>query len=209
MNLKEAFRYQNVLTEWMLFVLVHTGQTQNVVKTTQKHLRSAANSNAKDEEILVKSGQEYPYSVMDMVGLGKKILDEKIKLTEAISLAKRNARVDLDAAVASNKDRQNFIKRLETLSRIKPYERTTRGAGHMINNEGNQVQYVYDIEEHTEIDFDRNAVRDMARALAKESEDVSSTLDTMMLDVKVEIKPTFDMMDTIDEVMEKELTAKT
>ena len=76
----------------------------------------------------------------------QEVLEEKDSLSKAISKSKSDASIDIDAATSSNKDRQAFIRRLRYISDMKSYEKVSEGSGYKLNNEGNQVSYVYDIK---------------------------------------------------------------
>jgi len=43
MNLKDAFRYQNVLTSWIDETCSYLSYEQNVTKKTQEHMRKKVN----------------------------------------------------------------------------------------------------------------------------------------------------------------------
>ncbi|MBQ7480009.1 MAG: hypothetical protein IJT01_14120 [Selenomonadaceae bacterium] len=47
------------------------------------------------------------------------------------------------------------------------------GRGYVFNKDGNQTEYFYDIDRILTIDYDRNKVRDMAKALHREAEEIS------------------------------------
>lgn len=138
-----------------------------ITKMKETHLKSKANPEAEDEVIEVSNSttviDEYGFQpspdlvdISELVELDfdtnrvicfmQEVLEEKDSLSKAISKSKSDASIDIDAATSSNKDRQAFIRRLRYISDMKSYEKVSEGSGYKLNNEGNQVSYVYDIK---------------------------------------------------------------
>lgn len=202
MNLKDAFRYQNVLTSWIDQTCGYLGYDQNVTKRTQEHMRTKANQDATDETIDLSKDREYPYEINSMVDFTLDLLKEKESISEAINAAKRITSIDIDSSVATNKKKQEVSRVLSRMANIKPSERVGRGQDYKFNNEGNQVSYYYETKDVTVIDFDRNKVKAIAKKLTKESDDISSQLDKIMIDTVVEFQPKYDVNDGLADVLE-------
>lgn len=219
MVLKEAFRMQNQLTKLIQEAEGYLKNTNFVTKTTENHLRSKANPNAKDETIEVKKsvntdfvrGISAPlprfepvqgsvdYEVGKVIALLEDLLKEKEILSKAISKAKRDDSDDIDMLVAINKGKQSSLYTFLTLANMKGFEKTTQGRGYMINAEGNQTPYTYDIESVTKIDFDRDVVRGIVKRLQREIDETSNKIDLANITIEVDYVPKYEIGDTFDE----------
>lgn len=167
MKLKESFRYMNFLDGLMEEGIDLLRTDSFITKMKETHLKSKANPEAEDEVIEVSNSttviDEYGFQpspdlvdISELVELDfdtnrvicfmQEVLEEKDSLSKAISKSKSDASIDIDAATSSNKDRQAFIRRLRYISDMKSYEKVSEGSGYKLNNEGNQVSYVYDIK---------------------------------------------------------------
>ena len=125
---------------------------------------------------------------------------EKDILSKAISKSKSDASIDIDAATSSNKDRQAFIRRLRYMSDMKSYEKVSEGSGYKLNNEGNQVPYMYDIKKVTSINFDRNKVKKLIKSLSELCDKVSAEIDRVLITQEVEFEPKWSLTDTLEEI---------
>ena len=197
MILKDAFRYQNTLGllldkagTWLL-------SEENVTEIKEKHLRSKANPKDTDEEIVCEKPTEF--NAKKMIRLYAALIEEKEKLSEAISKAKKDSKVDLDAAVSMNKVRQRAAEIMKALSVKKAREETTTGRGHLINQEGNQTPYIYDVKRVLTIDYDRNEVKRLSKELSKKSDDLSAKVDLMLLQQQVKFSPKFELDSSLED----------
>jgi len=203
MNLKEAFRYQNFLDGLLTKTLNYLENTQNIVKTTQKHLKSKANPEARDETIDTTKDRQLDYEVNILIDFCNKIVDWKSGIGEAISSTKRNIGFDIDNAISMNKKKQEVSRVLTRMGSIKPSETIKRGSAYKFNAEGNQVSYNYDVEEVSVIDFDRNKVKTIAKKLVSDADKISTELDRIMVDSNVEWDMPFDINDSYDDILDQ------
>lgn len=126
MYLKEAFRYQNYLNELISATTSYLNGGQYTTKTVQEHLRKKANPDAENETIDLSAERALAYTANQMVDFLQHLIDEKQKLTKAISEAKRGCSIDIDAEVANNRIRQSVAATLSRMGNMKPSERMTR-----------------------------------------------------------------------------------
>ena len=134
-----------------------------------------------------------------MINFAVKVLAEKEKLADAIAIAKANAEINIDTAIALNKKKQYFANTLEALSNIKPRQRTTSGKAYRFNINNEQVPYTYDIEETTTIDFDRNDVRNLVKKYLKEADEISAKLDAIEINTQVLFECSWDVNDNFED----------
>lgn len=231
MNLKEAFRYMNFLDDLINKAMAYLSEDSFVTKTKEVHLKSKVNPDAEDEVFEnvspIDTDDEFDFGdsskssrrairdhstaldftkfnfdankIIDLIG---EILEEREKLSVAISKAKKSADVDIDVATSSNRKRQIFARRLGTMAKIKPSEIMLKGSDYKFNNEGNQVTYIYDIKQYTSIDFDRNKVKKLIKALSDKCDEVSSDIDRALIITDVEFEPKWSLVDTIEDICE-------
>ena len=67
MNIKEAFRYQNAVSQWLSELIVYFDNDDNVTRITEQHMKSKANPSAMDETVNKFSLREYQYSVDSII----------------------------------------------------------------------------------------------------------------------------------------------
>lgn len=200
MNLKEAFRYQNLLTELSARAREYLGVKANVIKARQIHKRNEVNPEVPDlekEDDVVRL-----YDPNRVIQLLIDLIEEKERLTVAINEAKAECHVDIDGLVEGNKLRQNAISRLELIKNIRVEPSTETGRGYKFNAEGNQVSYYYDIESLPERLFDIEDVKKKIRDLRAVSESVSNQVDVLRVTTLVDFEPMFPITATFEEIME-------
>lgn len=203
LTLKKSFEYQNYLNRMMNAVegyLVHEG---NTTTTVQKHMRSKANADAVDEDVVVLKNNPSDYTVNQMVDFLMALFNEKELLTKAIDEAKANTEINVDSSVALNKHRQTMMNIFNSMAKIKPSESTGSGYGYKFDVNGAQVRYVYDIKSVKTIDFNRDTVKSLVKKLNKDSDAVSEKLDLIHLQTKVDFEPQFELTDSIEDAMTK------
>jgi len=201
MYLKEAFRYQNFLGGLINRTTMFLSDRNYTTKTTQEHLRKKVNPDAEDETVEVKIECPYECSNNQLVQFLSHIMEEKEKLTAAISAAKRQCDIDIDGELANNRTRQKVARVLGDMARIRPSESIIRGCAYKFNGEGNQVVYNYDVKQVTTIDFDRNEVRDISRSLVSTSDGISTAIDKVMVELEVAYEPGYSVNDSFEDVV--------
>ena len=203
MNLKRSFEYQNYLNRMISAVEGYLLQESNTTTTVQKHMRSKANADAVDEDVVLPKNNPNDYSVNQMVDFLMTLLNEKEGLTKAIDEAKSNTEINLDSSVSLNKHRQNVMNIFNSMSKIKPSELISNGYGYKFDVNGAQVRYVYDIKSVKTIDFDRDKVKALVKKLNKDSDAVSEKLDLIQIQTEVSFEPKFELTDSIEDAMAK------
>ena len=204
MVLKEAFRTQNYLDSLIDRGLMFLNSVSNVTTTKQEHMRKKVNADAENEVIEVPKSTVFendhitPNVVVDFI---MDVMSEKEKLTSAIAVAKTTAEVDMDSSIALNKTRQGIARILNNMASIKANERVTVGRDYKFNADGDQVSYVYNINEVTTIDFDRTKVKALAKKLNKESDEVSTKLDALNVTINVDYEPKYEIGDSFEDCL--------
>lgn len=201
MVLKEAFRYQNYLGTLINNASLYLSSIDNVTTKKQEHFRSKVNPESEDETIEVPKRSELEFTPNQIIDFLVNVLDEKEKLTKAIDAAKNTAKVNIDSAVAINKQKQNIFTILSRISDLKANDKITKGTGYRFNQEGNQVAYYYDVKEITTIDFDRNKVKGIIKKLRKEADETSNTLDKLQVEIEVAYSPIYDLNDSFEDAL--------
>ena len=99
-----------------------------------------------------------------------------------------------------NKVKQNYVTILNNMANTKAVERTTTGTDYKFNINNEQVSYRYEVQEIVSIDYDRNDVKALAKKLTKETDDISTKLDTIELTTNVDYEPVWDY-DNLEDVV--------
>lgn len=201
MNLKESYRYSNFLDTLLDSAYAYLQTKGFVTTTTQEHLRSKTNNDVSDETVETKKPFDVDFTPNDIINFIVKVINEKESLYNAIAIAKSNTEINIDNSVALNKKKQYFVSVLKGLVNIKPGERVITGKAFKFNNDGNQVPYCYDINEKTQIDFNRNDVRNLIKKYLKETDAISSKLDAIEINTIVDFDPKYDINDNFEELV--------
>lgn len=199
MNLKEAFRYQNFLDELLGIAYSYLNNKNFVVSTVETHLKSQVNPDAKDEVIEVQKPYDVEFTPNELIDFVVKVVNEKEKISNIISDVKMRTEIDIDVAIALNKKKQGFARVLQSLSNIKSGEKVKNASDYKFNTDGNQVSYYYKINEVTQIDFNRNDVRGLYKKLLKETDEVSTKLDSILINTELDFNPSWDINDSFEE----------
>lgn len=203
MILKEAYRYQNFLTNLISSAESYINNPSFVMKTTQEHMRSKANPEAKDEEIEVQNSYNVEFKPIQLVNFIVEAIDEKQKLSDAIAEAKKHTEIDIDSSYAMNKTKQRFATILKGMGDRKATETEIQGRDYRFNVNQEQVAYTYPIKEVTSLNYDRNQVKGLAKKLAKETDEVSTKLDQLELTTIVNHEPKWDIQDSLEDIVVK------
>ena len=201
MILKEAYRYMNYLDSLLESANIYLKNPQFITTTKQTHFRTKVNPAAQDETLQLAKPFDATFTPMQLVDFVVKVLEEKERLSAAISEAKKTTPIDMDHSVAMNKKRQEFIATLNAMNYIKGNERVVQGSAYKFNQEGNQTNYFYDIEEVVTIDFDRNDIKGLIRKYTKQCDEISAKLDMLLITTEVNYIPLWDINDTLDDLV--------
>lgn len=201
MILKEAYRYQNFLTNLISNAESYIKNASFVMKTTQEHMKSKANPDAKDEGIEVQNSYNVEFTPIQLVDFLVKAIDEKQKLSDAIAEAKKYTEIDLDSSYAMNKTKQGFATILKNMGNRKASETEKQGTDYKFNINQEQVAYTYPIKEVTSLNYDRNQVKGLAKKLAKETDEISTKLDQLELTTEIKYEPIWDMNDSLEDLV--------
>lgn len=199
MNLKESFRYQNFLGALHSSAASSLVDERHCLTTTKTHLRNKANSDAEDVTEQVDVGEFHKND--DVLRFMLYIIEEREKLTFAISQAKASIGFDLDAAVETNKLRQTVSRNINMMLRYKGTKRTERGTDYKFNAEGNQTPYYYDIEVVTEENFNRAQAKSAAQSVITKADEVSAAIDAALINTRVDYEIPFNVNDSFDDAM--------
>lgn len=201
MNLKEAFRYQNFLSSLMSSARLSIILEDHCLKTTKHHLIKESNPDVEDKEEVVKS--EDFVSNDTVLRFMKWIIDERYKLTRAITLAKAEAGIDIDAAIEMNKARQTACDAIRKMLQYTALKTADVGRGYKFNAEGNQIVYLYKIEiEKTEM-FNRSKAKELMYQMVEESGKVSSEIDAALVNTNVDYHPIYSVNVDFDDIVRK------
>lgn len=207
MLLKETFRYQNFLNTLIDNALAYVNDRNNVTTITQTHKRSQANPNATDEVITVVVDRDYNWSVGDVLGFIGFVINEKSELSDEIARVKSKASNNIDTILSKNKSIQKVLDSLKYgNSRIKESNKISSGKGFLINVNGDQVPYYYDIEEKITLDFDRNEVNTFIKTLKTKADANSLEVEKLNVTLDVDFTPYFNVTDTFEECVNDYIT---
>ena len=206
MNLKEAFRFQNKLQSMMDEAQSILGSTANITKVQNTYLRKKVMPEAENETTIDAPATEYSEQITLVAEFLLHLLSEREKLSVAIFQAKAglNLPAGLDGEVSLNSKRQEVAGLFRRMAGLRSSEVLipNGGTGYRFNNEGNQVSYRCDVKRVTTINFDRNKIRKMCGDLSKKSDEVSASLDFVLVNTQVEYTVPFDVNDTFAEAFE-------
>lgn len=197
MVLKEAFRYQNVLSTWADQVEMILSDEANTTDMKRTYLFSKAKAGMEDVTEQVPSRE----NVTELVEFAAEIIRERYCVALAIQEAKRIAAVDIDVETSANSYRRGLLNALRRMTSIHGSEVTVRGGGkgYTFNNEMNQVEFKCDVTEVRTINFDRDKVRALVKNLEAKVDSLSTKIDKALVNTVVDYEPVFDMNETLED----------
>ena len=209
MNIKNATKYVTFLTDNINQLERLFSENDYVYKTTEKHNKSKS---VKTEENEIKEIQ-YNKDKLDIdlnkvSYIIKDLMDEKLKIVNAIAKAKQNNKIqfktvcgdeiDLDTAIQHNQNKRCFLQTLFTTKNYRSEQEIKTGIGYMINNDGEQVSYRYEVEVDRQINYDRNKIIEMHKSLSKECDKLSELIDELMTKDIIDIETKFSVHDDLE-----------
>ena len=200
MNLKESFRYQKFLDTLMNRARGSLCDPDHILKVTKKHLRNAANPDAEDMEEVVELDTPF-FPNDDVIQFMEWLVEERQKLSSAISCAKASVGFDIDAAIEANKFRQIVYGGIKFMLTYNSSKSKTQGRDYRFNINGDQTPYYYDIEVTKEEAFDREVSRAVMRRMITEADQVSADIDAALINIQVDYVPKFDVNESFNDVM--------
>ena len=201
--LKEAFRYQNFLESMIQNCDRYLRDSNNVMKIIEEHHRSKVQPEAQDEKKDNIADRPLAVSADTLIDFMFRIYLEKESLSKAINDAKNQHCADMDMNMALNKTRQRIVDRLKSVAALKSRKTTNRGSAYCFNNDGNQVEYYYDIEATSVPEFDRSKVKKLIQEMAGKSDMISTRIDYYLTSVPVNFDPYFDINSSFEELVEE------
>ena len=201
MNLKESYRYANFLDNLLNTAYTYLKSRGFMTTTTEKHFRSKANPDAKDETLVVDKPFDVDFNPNQVIDFVVKVIEEKECLMNAIAIAKHSAEINIDNTISMNKKKQGFVTVLNNLATIKSSEKKGAASDYKFNQEGNQVSYKYETLVATTIDFDRNDVRNLAKKFMAETDANSAKLDSIEINTEVPFNCEWDINNTFEELV--------
>lgn len=204
MILKEAFRYQNYLTSLFVQATGYLSREDFITTTIQKHNRTKVNPDAQDEDIVVPKVFKVDYKPNDLIDFVVKLIDEKQKLSNAITDTKKSLDMDIDAAMSMNKTKQDFISVLRRMASIKPTESDKEGTSYKFNNDGDQISYRYPVKEVKTIEYNRNAVKGLISKYKKETDEISTERDRIDIMTDVDYTPVWEVDTPLEDILVSE-----
>jgi len=201
MVLKEAYRYQNYLDSLMHEVESHLTNKDFVTTIKQTHNRNKVNSEATNEVVEVEKPIDIECNPNQLLDIAVKVIDEKEKLTDAITDAKKQTAIDIDSSIAMNKVKQNLIIYLNMMLNYKDSQKETTGKDYKFDVNGEQKSYIYPVTEVTTIDYNRNDVKGLVKKYQKETDAISTKLDEIQIMTKVDYSPIWDLDTPLEDVV--------
>ena len=79
---------------------------------------------------------------------------------------------------------------------------------YLINAEGNQTAYYYNIRSTRTIDYDREVVKGIVKRLGRESDEVSTKVDLLNVTLDVDYTPKYDFESGFEDASEQFVKTK-
>jgi hypothetical protein len=217
LNLNDACRHANFIKGKISalegYITSMYNRNAYLTKITENHLKSKAKAGEVDEVVEVEVDKPFTCPVQDIPFIVEWLIKEKLKLSLAIDNAKRSIIIDfeedgdkltLDSAIEYNKIQRDFaVQQLEGMANIRPSTTKKNGTGNMINNEGNQVPYIYTVEVVTEVAYNKDVIRDLYKKILNKTDIISTKINNAQLQEVVNYDPVISLHDSIDDIIEK------
>ena len=201
MNIKEAFRYESFVDNLMNKAYRSISDSSHAQKVVKVHHKSKANPEAEDLTEEVNTARTEFYQNDDVISFMEFLIEEKEKIMKAVSEAKASYRLDIDAAIGTNKLRQNLAVWIQSMLEIVPSTYTEKGTDYKFNVEGNQVSYVYEVEVEKTDNFDRESAKAIMRKHITKADEVSKEVEKIMVLTEISYTPPFNVNDSFEDAM--------
>lgn len=211
-SLKECARYANFVERMIgeMQSVIRGKITANVFETTELHKKSSANKDFLDETLTTEYENVYDLTVEQASNLVLKLLNEKLALSNAINNGKKFMEIEINGVKTGIDTALEYTKAIRNVSSnfyghlilMKDTKKREMTNGFMINVEGNQVGFRYEVEKETKIKFDKSLINSQNKFLKALSDEVSIKVDEMMSADKIEFTPIFNYLDTFEEFLE-------
>lgn len=206
MNLKQAFRHQNSISNAINTLTSYIYNPDNVCIVTQTHKKNSAVSTKEDEVVVAE--RQYEHSADEICFVIAVLLFEKQILTKQVYLSKLKLDFDIDGELSMNVAKRSVIESLKSMNRIKEKTRTVQGYDYTFNVEGNQIRYQYDIETTSKPDFDREEIKKTIKLMEKDVETISEKIDVAHITAEVDYNPLFGDTDSIEDIISSILSTR-
>lgn len=203
MTLKESYAYQNFLNSMIGNCRGLLTNKTFVMNTTEIHNVKKAEPNGEDKVVITPCNVRIDCKPMDIINLLVKLIDEKDKLSAAISEVKKKTEIDIDKSMAMNKLRDQMISTFNIMANMESSENEINGTGYRLNQtSGSQEKFNYVITRKTEINFDRKDIRALIKKYTKINKELSDKKDLIEIITNVDFIPTFEIDSTLEELVE-------
>lgn len=212
LNIKEAGRYANFLQKNIDLLKNFLDNDDLLYNTREEHFKSKVLKNEDDEIRIIEEKSDLNISLEDTIYLVNSLINKKMELSMAINKAKTTTLVDwsenneklpLDTAIEYNKNLRTFaMTNLESLTLNRSEEYIRDGIGYLINNEGNQSQYHYEIKIIRKINYDRNIVKNLYKKILNKADLLSDAIENAMLKKTVDFKMEYNLHDSLEDLVE-------
>ena len=206
MNLKKSLELQNYLSE-LQKEATDKFYSKFMMNVQRHHYISAVNADVKDYTETIDDSLKTECNFVtpnQLIRFAEYVMNQRVLLMGAIAEAKSEGQ-SYDLLIAQNSERRTQLVHFEYLQKLKGVEFKHRNEAYKFNVNGEQVSYEYDIKDVTTIDFDRNMVKSIVTKLRKECEDVSETIDRILIMRDVDFECIFDIGDTFEDAVAKYL----
>lgn len=200
-SLKKSFELQNKLSYLVTKAELLLNNEEFMFEKTVHHFKSRANSEAVDEDTKSDFNANFNFTPIQLIDFYVYLINKKIEVSDAIELAKSQS--DYTRVVNANIQRRELLKTLQNVYEYKSNVSKTSRIAYKFNADGEQVEYEYDAEVVSTINFDRNVVRAIKARVSKQTNDASEFIDKCLATIEVEIQPLlFDIDDTLEDAIQ-------
>ena len=202
-DFNDACRYQNHLRDLFTEVVLLLSDNDFITTTVNTHHMSDANKVMSDKvEVVSGPFDDLGITPEKVVDLALDIISERENLANAISIAKAQADLQIDAACMANKDKRTLVSYLNNMGKKKSREIEGNGTFYALNEvDGKQTPFIYKITTVEKINYDRNKVKGIANRLNREMKETSKEIDRYNLDIQVDFEPRWSEEDSIEDIL--------
>lgn len=217
MNLKNAFRYSNFLTEQISQLQNLTYASKNYTTTKVTSFKSKAIKDEEDTIEILEVDRDFDCKMNDIYFIILDLISEKTKLEAEIALAKSGNKidwkingqeVDLDTAVSYNRAIRKTVECFSKFEKLTSTTEKTKGSDYTFNINNEQVMYRYDVERVVEIDYDKDVIKAKNRKLKSEADSISDAIDAFMLKDIVSFEAKYDINSSMQDIVTDHTEAK-
>jgi len=182
----------------------------NYTKVTETHHKKIVNPEAEDDIVERETDRIFTGQIQNILYLVTEMIDEKLAVGQAIEKAKTDSLVSweengqqltIDASLEYSQALRNLSECTRRLPTIKDNITKSNARANKFNINGEQVQYNYQVDVKTEVDFNKDIIKTKTQKLIEKADKISSAIDKAMVADVIDFNQKYSIYDSVEDII--------